>query len=67
MSKLDEKCLKLIDFGLSKNFVEGAGPNPLSPQSTADSKPTPGGGASRQSRKPAKNQMKTKAGTVRKV
>lgn len=58
MSKTDEKCLKLIDFGLSKNFFEGAAPAPgKEPGSPAEQ---PGARGRRQA---PKNNMKTKAGT----
>ena len=58
MSKKDEKCLKLIDFGLSKNFFEIAQPK----QNTPPSSPTepPGRG-----RRQVRSAMKTKAGTVK--
>lgn len=60
MTKTDEKCLKLIDFGLSKNFFEGTGLNPMGSGGLSES-PDP---SKRPSRKQPKNNMKTKAGTV---
>lgn len=60
MSKTDEKCLKLIDFGLSKNFIEGPAANLMGSGGTNES-PDP---SKRPMRKQPKNNMKTKAGTV---
>jgi hypothetical protein len=54
MSKNDEKCLKLIDFGLSKNFLEQ---NPT----LAAPKEEPKGTTKKRI---PKNNMKTRAGTV---
>lgn len=58
MTKTDQKNLKLIDFGLSKNFFEG-GVNPNAPQPGSPAEPTAGGRA----RRAPKSAMKTKAGT----
>ena len=65
MSKTDEKCLKLIDFGLSKNFFEGA---PIQPGVASPGIPggVPGSPAEDISKRPKRQAkvMKTKAGTV---
>jgi hypothetical protein len=54
MSKNDEKCLKLIDFGLSKNFLDQ---NPIVASQKEEPKSTT-------KKRVPKNNMKTRAGTV---
>ena len=59
MSKADEKCLKLIDFGLSKIFmVQDKSQLPTLMQSDSSSP------IRKTSRRVPKNAMKTRAGTV---
>lgn len=59
MSKSDEKCLKLIDFGLSKIFmVQEKGLPPAPMQSDAQSP------IRQKTKRVPKSNMKTRAGTV---
>lgn len=60
MSKADEKCLKLIDFGLSKIFLaQGDNVQPVPLMQSDSSSPI-----RKTSRRVPKNAMKTRAGTV---
>ena len=59
MNKVDEKCLKLIDFGLSKIFLVQEQGIPHQMQSSESSP------IRKISKRVPKNNMKTRAGTVR--